>query len=358
MKILIDIGHPKDVHDFKNFIKIMSHKGHKIKIIARNRDVVFSLLDSYGIAYTKRGTGRDSRFGKLLYMIIADIKIFFVALRFKPSVFLSFSSPYAAQVAFIMRKPHIAINDTEHTDATHSIFTYPFSQNIITPQTYQNSLGFKQVRINSIIEGFYLHKNYYNPNQQNLNELGLYENKNYVIIRFVSWNAHHDYGQSGLSLELKRELIKLLSLKYKVFISSEGRLDKEFEPYRINISPNKMHDVLNYASLFIGESATMAAECAYLGTPAVYINSLPLMCYLKLEQENGILKHFSSSEGVLEYVEALIEDENLKSNTIERSNQMKQSFIDPTAFLVWFIENYPSSTKIMKENPVYQYNFK
>jgi hypothetical protein len=37
---------------------------------------------------------------------------------------------------------------------------------------------------------------------------------------------------------------------------------------------------------------------------------------------------------------------------------MKERFIDPTAFLTWFIEKYPESSKIMKENPDYQFNFK
>ena len=32
--------------------------------------------------------------------------------------------------------------------------------------------------------------------------------------------------------------------------------------------------------------------------------------------------------------------------------------IDVTAFMVWLIENYPESVKIMKENPDYQFNFK
>jgi len=32
--------------------------------------------------------------------------------------------------------------------------------------------------------------------------------------------------------------------------------------------------------------------------------------------------------------------------------------IDVTAFMVWFIENYPKSEKIMKENPDYQDKFK
>lgn len=30
--------------------------------------------------------------------------------------------------------------------------------------------------------------------------------------------------------------------------------------------------------------------------------------------------------------------------------------IDVTAFLVWFIENWPESFKIMKENPDYQFD--
>ena len=32
--------------------------------------------------------------------------------------------------------------------------------------------------------------------------------------------------------------------------------------------------------------------------------------------------------------------------------------IDVTSFFTWFIENYPESQKIMKENPGYQYEFK
>ena len=32
--------------------------------------------------------------------------------------------------------------------------------------------------------------------------------------------------------------------------------------------------------------------------------------------------------------------------------------IDVTAFLAWFVENYPGSAKIMKENPDYQQNSK
>jgi uncharacterized protein len=357
MKILIDIGHPGHIHYFRNAIELWKKNGHEVLLTARDKGIIKDLLLSYGLSFISRGRGKDSKIGKLLYMVRADIQLLSIVVSFKPDLFLSFSSPYAAQVAFLLRKPHIVLNDTEHTDKMHSRFTYPFSSVILTPQSYQNKIGMKQIRFNNIVEGLYLHKNYFAPNSDVISLLNLGSHTEFVILRFVSWNAHHDYGQSGINLETKRALIKLLTPKYKVLISSEGELDVEFKQYQINIPPERMHDVLYYASLFIGESGTMASESSFLGTPAVYINSLPLMCYLKLEQDSHILEHFSSSTGVVDYVKDLIDNKNLKVEVQQRAEHMKENFIDPTAFLIWFIENYPNSVQIIKENPDYQYNF-
>lgn len=357
MKILIDIGHPGHVHYFRNLIQNLQAKGNEVIISARERDVIFSLLNFYKIDYYNRGKGNNSKIGKLAYMLFADLKLLKLSLKQKPDLFLSFSSPYAGQVAKIMGKPHIAINDTEHTDKTHTKFTYPFSSVILTPKSYQNDLGTKQIRFNNVVEGLYLHSNYFSPNPTVLNDIGVKEDEKFVLLRFVSWHAHHDYGQSGLDINSIRGLIKLLENKYKVYISSELPLSEEFKRYELRISPEKMHDVLYYASLFIGESGTMASESAFLGTPAVYINSLPLMCYLKLEQEAGLLKHFTSSVGVVAYVKQIIQDGELKAKAIENAARMKQDFIDPTAFLTWFVENYPSSIHILKEKSEYQNGF-
>ena len=351
MKILIDIGHPAHVHYFRNFIKKMESKGHKFIVIARKREIIFELLSHYGIIYSNRGGGSNSFIGKLVYMLFADIFILFKAIGFKPDLFLSFSSPYAAQVSYLLRKPHIALNDTEHTDKVHSKFTYPFSAILITPKSYSNDIGEKHIRFNNIIESLYLHKTYFQPDKEIYKFLGINEGEEYVILRFISWNAHHDFGQQGLSKKDKEELISILKVKYQVFISSEGELDDSLKQYQIDVPPYKMHDVLANASLFIGESGTMASESAILGTFAVYINSLPLMCYLKLGQDNNLLKHFSFSDGVVEYVRNLVQSKDLKEEALKNRDLMIKDFIDPTEFLVWFIENYPESVKVMKENP-------
>ena len=107
MRILIDIGHPGQVHYFRNAIKILLRNEHEILIVARDREFVFDLLDKYNLPYINRGKGRNSIIGKLVYMIEADFKIFNIARKFKPDLFLSFCSTYAAQVSFLFNKPRM-----------------------------------------------------------------------------------------------------------------------------------------------------------------------------------------------------------------------------------------------------------
>ena len=84
MNILIDIGHPAHVHYFRNFIKIMESCGHSFCITARNKEVVFKLLDYYGFTYKSRGKGKNGIIGKLLNIFKADQVIFFAAKPTRP----------------------------------------------------------------------------------------------------------------------------------------------------------------------------------------------------------------------------------------------------------------------------------
>lgn len=358
MKIFIDINHPAHVHYFKNFIKIMEEKGHNIFVSARDRDVTFELLDNYKIKFFNRGKGGRGRLGKMIYLFWANIQLLYKALSFKPDLFVSFVSPYAAQVSFILRKPHVALNDTEHADKNHKIFTYPFTSHILTPKAYYNDLGTKHIRFNNIIESLYLSKKYFTPDENILKKMRILKSEKFVVLRFVSWDAHHDFGEFGISKKNKIEIIKILITNgYRVFISSESKLDKEFEEYRLCLSADDMHHVLYYASLFIGESGTMASESAFLGVPVIYINSLPLMGYLKLERDYSLLKHFSSSKGITNYLIELLKDENFKDNASLNSKLMKKDFINSTDFLVWFVENYPDSCETITENSKFQSEF-
>ncbi|MCP3680812.1 MAG: hypothetical protein GY782_11380, partial [Gammaproteobacteria bacterium] len=67
---------------------------------------------------------------------------------------------------------------------------------------------------------------------------------------------------------------------------------------------------------------------------------------------------FRNSEGVIEKALELLNISNLKEEWQKRRQKMLSEQIDVTAFMVWFIENYPESVDTMKTNPDYQYTFR
>lgn len=357
MRILIDIGHPGHVHYFRNFYMIMKSKGHDFLFVARDKEVTFALLKHFKIPYRSRGKGKNSFIGKLFYMFYADFTILRFALKFKPDIFLSFSSTYPGHIAFLLNKPNIVIDDTEHASFEHIMYK-PFASVILTPSCFYKDMGKKQIKFNCYTELFYLHKNYFKTSKEVLKTLGVRENEKYAIIRLVSWEASHDFGHKGFNQASKIDIVEELNKQLRVFITSESALSPELEKYRIRINPEQLHDALYFASIYIGEGGTTASEASLLGIPTLYINSLPLMGYLKDENQEGVLYHFKNETGIIEKVQKIIRSPDFSKEYSKKSKNLLKDKIDPTAFLVWFIEHYPASVKIMKENPDYQYRFK
>ena len=82
----------------------------------------------------------------------------------------------------------------------------------------------------------------------------------------------HDSGIKGINTEIAQRLIDILAPHGTIYITSERPLEPQFEQYRIRINPLDMHHVMAFASLYIGDSQTMAAEAGVLGTPFVRFN--------------------------------------------------------------------------------------
>lgn len=357
MRILIDIGHPAHVHYFKNFYKIMKMQGNDFLFISRNKEVTFELLKFYAIPYVSRGKGKTNFIGKLLYILYADFIILKNALKFKPDIFISFSSSYMGHVAFLLRKPNIIIDDTEHASLEHIMYK-PFADVILTPDCFYKNMGKKQIKFNSFTELFYLHSDYFQKNDFILSKLGVQKGEKYAIVRFVSWGASHDFGQTGFSDSAKINIVESISKHYKVFITSESELPQKLQKYRIKIAPEEFHDAIAFSSLYVGEGATTASETAILGIPTLYINSIPLMGYLKKEQQAGLLFHFTDQHGVKEKAEEIITRLKTTFDFEQNAEKLLEDKINPTKFLTWFVTNYPNSFDTMKQNPEYQYNFK
>lgn len=343
MKVLIDIGHPAHVHYFKNFYRIFKEQGHEIMVTAREKDISHELLSLYDIPFISRGKGGQSMLGKLFYIPKGNWGIFKHAIKFKPDVFLSFSSPYAAQVSSLMGKPHVAFDDTEHAKLARLMYR-PFTDLVLSPKCYSGELGKRQQLFEGYMELSYLHPNQFQPREEVLSMLGLEKGEKFTIMRFVSWEAAHDLGHSGISVENKRRAVDAFSKFGKVFISSEGELPDDLKKYEFKLPYDWMHDALFYAQLFYGESATMASEAAMLGVPGIYLDNTGRGYTDELEKDYGIVFNFTESEvdqkSSIQKGQEILSSGDTKLKFKDNHDQIIADKIDLTAFLVKKIESY------------------
>ena len=344
MRIFIDISHPAHVHMFKNMIWELENNGHEVKIAAKDRGIIFKLLDTYGFAYEKVGRDRNSLRSKAVGLVIREFKILKMVREFKPDISVGMGPIPLAHVSKLINKPCISFTDTEH-DRFERLLSDPFVTTICTPSCFKKDLGKKQVRFNGYNELAYLHPNYFKPDPCVLADLRLSKDDKFIIMRFVSWEASHDVGQRGLDLEAKQRFVKELEKHCRVFITSEAKPGKEFDKYRISISPEKLHYLLYYATLYVGEGATMATEAGILGTPSIYISSLAgtMGNFEELEKRYGLVYSFQDPNLALEKALQFLEDEKVKAKWQKKREKLLNEKIDVTKFMIDFIENYPES---------------
>lgn len=340
MRILIDMGHPGHVHFFKNFIWEMEKRGHEIKVTARDKEVTKQLLDAYNIPYQLIGKPLPRKIGLMREWILRGYAIYKTGKKFNADLYLGILNPATALSAKLSGKKSFTFTDTEHATFAKSV-TFPFTDRIITPSCYLDDLGEKQVRYNGYHELAYLHPKYFRPDPSILNYLNLERDEPFIILRFVSWNASHDKNQFGI--RDKVAFVRSIEKYGRVFITSEMDLPVDLKPYVLKIPPENLHDLLAFASLYIGEGATTASECAVLGTHALYTNTLQLGYTYEEQHKYGLVYNYFTEidiqKNLFRKTRELMENRNLKLDGWEKRKRLLQDKIDPTAFIISFVEN-------------------
>lgn len=342
MHLLFDLNHPAHVHLFKHVIWELERRGHEITITARDKDVTTQLLDAYGFDYTKTSKQRIGFLGMLSETLAMDWKVLRAAQRQKLDLLIG-TSVAAAHASFINIARSVIFNEDDRV--ANSLFpkiTYPFADYIVTPKVLPGRFGNKHVRYDGNQELAYLHPNWFTPNSVVLDELGIGADEDFFVLRFVGLQASHDTQAKGLDRIARRALVERLARAGRVIITSERPLPEEFEDYRMSVSPEKMHDLLYFAKLFVGDSQSMTAEAAILGTPAVRCNNfVGRISYLQeLEEVYGLAFGFLPDEhtAMMVQIDTLLETPNLKKSWQKRRNKFIKDKVDVTAWIIDFIE--------------------
>lgn len=361
MNILIDIGHPAHVHLYRNTYFELQKRGHMVSVTVKDIPIAKKLLEHYGIPYLSIGEKYDSLLSKGWGQLKNNLSIWRFVRKNKIELGLG-TSMTLAHISAVTKMKSIILDDDD--DAVEPLFVkygHPFCDVVLSPQRTPRKTP-KAIFIDSYHELAYLHPNHFTPNPEVLNYAGLKQGEPYFILRFNAFKAHHDKGEGGLSIEYKRKLVKMLSAHGKVFITTERNIDKEFKEYQLSIPPEKIHSFIYYATMLVGDSQTMTSEAAVLGTPAIRCNTFVDRIHYLNEEEKcyGLTYgfHLDELEQMFKKIEELISMSDLKTEWKYRREKLLNEKIDYTKFLTWFVENYPESEKIMRENPDYQLKFK
>jgi predicted glycosyltransferase len=364
MKILFGLGHPAHFHLFKHVISELNKRGHSTNILIKKKDILVNLLKNANYDFSNMlPNGRmDNRIGIALGLLKRFFKMFLICFKNKPDLLIG-TSVEISYVGKLLGIPSINANeDDADIVPLYSKLAYPPASEILSPEPCNNGKWeSKSIKYAGYHELAYLHPDIFKPDRSIVQRY--FKTKSpYFIIRFAKFTAHHDQGINGINSEIAGKITKILEPYGRVFITSERELELQFEKYRMMINPLDMHHLMYFASMYIGDSQTMAAEAGMLGTPFIrcndFVDRIGYLKEIEVKYKMGYGIRPNEPEKLINRIIELLNTPNLIEFWQNRRKIMISEKINVTKFMVWFIENYPSSARTMKENPDYQYRFR
>lgn len=334
MRVAYTIQHPAHVHLFRNSIRELVESGDSVFVFVRENDVATDLLEGYGIEYNRLAPETESFAGLAVAQTLYELRLLRNCRRISPDVIVGMGEPGVSHVSTLLRTNGLIFTDTEDA-AIQNMLAFPLADRICTPDCYRDDLGAKQYRYPGYHELAYLHPDRFTPDLSVFEGADVDPDEKYAVLRLVAWNALHDIGSAGLN-ELEAVIERLESTGTRVIITSEVNLPDRFDEYLMPTAPEEIHHVLRYADLFIGESATMAAESAVLGTPAVFVSPLRRGYIDELADEYGLVFQFNGddrqSRGLSRAVSIL--DEYSPERWRRRRDKLLEDKVDTTSVIL------------------------
>lgn len=381
MKILFMISHPAHFWMFRYAIDNLKRDGHKVVIVIRPKDVLEQLCIDAGMEFykVKNRPKKWGMFGLAIFLIEKIFEVLRIARKEKPDMLVG-SDGVLAVVGKLIRRPAFEMyEDDAEAIALYARMFFPLYTGVVCPHCCSAwKWEAKKYSYPSYHELGYLHPNQFKPSREVVERYGIDTTKPYILVRFAQLTAHHDVGIHGINTEVAERMIAMLKPHGRIYITSERPLEPQFEQYRIRINPLDMHHVMAFASLYIGDSQTMAAEAGVVGTPFVRLNDfVGRLSYLhELEAPTD---YTPRSDGYVPRVDAHVPDEvhyslgyghktadvegffasierwlampDRKAVCAERREKMLSEKVDYAKFLTWFIEEWPKSGEAMKAAP-------
>lgn len=353
LRVLFDVGHPAQVHLFRNAIAELRARGHETFVTSREKEVTTDLLDAYDIAHRPLSTRGDSVPGLAWELLVREWRLLGVARAFQPDVIVARLGPGPAHVSALVGCRYVAVSDTRvGSRAIRALYrgaTLPFVDTVCAPADFDLSVPDERRRTLDFQELAYLHPDRFDPDPAVLREHGIDPEAPFSVVRVAGWDAYHDVGHAGISPATLRALVDRLTDHGAVYVSAEGDLPPDLAAYRLPTDPEDVHHVLAYADCYVGDSGTMSTEAAMLGTPAIRTNTMvgddDENVFRALEERYGLMRSFSDEEAALSAVDDLLDSGIDRVDWAARRDRLVAEQPDVTAHIVeTVLESAPTPT--------------
>lgn len=351
-KVLIDINHPAHVHLFRHFIQEMKSRGNDVIVMAKDVNSITNLLKLYKIDYISTGRKKDHILQKYFYEFFHLLKVLGIVLRRRVDYGIGVSMVLPIVSKLTPMKSFALDDDDLAATPIFGKFT-SYADVILNPDALAHEeRGSRQLCHPSYHELAYLHPNRFVPEPTILRDIGLQPGEPFFILRFNAFKAHHDAGAQGLSTGQKLKIIDFLKSFGRIFITTERTIEPALRAYQLPVSPEKIHSLLYYATLFVGDSQTMTTEAALLGTPALKLNSFAGRLSIPNELEHRYQLCFSYQPhefaALMDKIEGLMLTDDVKAIWQARRDAMLSDKVDLTTFLTTLVTDYPASVARLK----------
>lgn len=340
MRALFDIVHPAHVHFFKHMIRALQAQGHETRIVARAKDVTSKLLDLYQLPHAVVGRpSRRGKLGQLVELAQRDFTLARAARAFGADVIVT-RNPAGVQAARLLPGV-VGIFDTDDGSAAgvHFKAARPFAHWLTSPDCLPERWGRRHVAYQGYKQSAYLHPDHFTPDESVLADLGVARGEPYFVVRFVAMDASHDGGEAGMPASAKAEVIARLQKRGRVFVSCEGEVPEKWRHLAYSAPAHRLHDVLAFAQLVVGDSQTMAAEAAFLGTPALRSSTFAgRISYLdELEHRYGLTwgYHPRDTDAFLRKLDELLARSDVRASVADGRERMLR---DKVNIATWFTD--------------------
>jgi len=285
MRALLDAAHPVDVWTFAALEDCLLEDGYETLWLSRpGKEHVVDLIEARGRPHVAGPPAGAGRIGLARELLQRDLACWRTVRDFRPDAIFT-RSPAGVHAGCLTRTPVVYDSDDGRAAGLLYWAAAPFADLVTGPEALgridqaasQARCPRPRSKCRHLYRGYkellYLHPSRFEPDPRIRAEIGCEPHERLFLLRLSAFASVHDRGEAGLCRPLTDAVVERLSLHGRMLLSCEAEPPEGLADLVVRVEPQRFHHLLAACDLVVGDSQTVTAEAAVLGTPSIRFSS-------------------------------------------------------------------------------------